>query len=93
MPQPCLRWPFRIGWRLRFEAAAEFGGRRRHAGNRCDRSGCRRTPRRHSACKGYRLVVIRDGVEDEEDWRFFDPASDAKHLVIEDGKVDPWSLS
>ncbi|EDZ98119.1 hypothetical protein BH160DRAFT_6583 [Burkholderia sp. H160] len=43
--------------------------------------------------QGYRLVVIPDGVEDDEDWRLFAPSVDAKHFVIEGGKVDPWSLS
>ncbi|MBB5402252.1 hypothetical protein [Paraburkholderia youngii] len=43
--------------------------------------------------RGYRLVVIPDGIEDDEDWRLFAPSVDAKPFVIEGGKVDPWSLS
>lgn len=39
------------------------------------------------------LGVVTDGAPDEEDWRFFEPGSDAKHFVIQGGKVDPWSLS
>ncbi|CAD6562095.1 hypothetical protein ACFQ3P_37010 [Paraburkholderia sabiae] len=42
---------------------------------------------------GARIVLTSDGVADEEDWRFFAPESEAKHFVIEGGKVDPWSLS
>ncbi|MCC8395156.1 hypothetical protein LJ656_21440 [Paraburkholderia sp. MMS20-SJTR3] len=37
--------------------------------------------------RGFRLTIIRDGVEDEEDWRFFEHLSDATHLVIEGGKI------
>ncbi|WP_322091771.1 hypothetical protein [Paraburkholderia bannensis] len=37
--------------------------------------------------RGYRLAVVSDGVEDDEDWRFFAPCVDAAHFVIEDGKV------
>lgn len=36
---------------------------------------------------GYRLAVVPDGIEDDEDWRFFAPGADAAHLVIEGGKV------
>ncbi|NML31149.1 hypothetical protein [Paraburkholderia antibiotica] len=43
--------------------------------------------------RGLRLTVTPHGVENEEDWRVFEPDSDAKHFVIEGGKVDPWSLS
>ncbi|WP_233805497.1 hypothetical protein [Paraburkholderia sp. HP33-1] len=42
---------------------------------------------------GLRLVITPNSAPDEEDWRFFDPTSNAKHFVIEGGKVDPWSLS
>ncbi|MGF6916243.1 hypothetical protein [Paraburkholderia sp. 40] len=42
---------------------------------------------------GLRLVISPNSAPDEEDWRFFDPTSDAKHFIIEGGKVDPWSLS
>lgn len=42
---------------------------------------------------GLRLVITPNSVPNEEDWRFFDPTSDAKHFVIEGGKIDPWSLS
>ena len=35
----------------------------------------------------FSLIVIPDGVEDEEDWRFFAPGVDAAHLVIKGGKV------
>lgn len=48
---------------------------------------------RLSLSNGLQLTVIPADVPDEEDWRFFEPASDAKHFVIEGGKVDPWSLS
>ncbi|MFP3796955.1 MULTISPECIES: hypothetical protein [Paraburkholderia] len=37
--------------------------------------------------RGYRLEVVPDGIEDDEDWRFFAPGIDAAHLVIEGGKV------
>ncbi|WP_321879070.1 hypothetical protein [Paraburkholderia bannensis] len=37
--------------------------------------------------RGYRLAVVSDGVEGDEDWRFFEPGADAVHFVIEDGKV------
>jgi hypothetical protein len=37
--------------------------------------------------QGYRLAVVPDGIEDDEDWRFFAPGIDAAHLVIEGGKV------
>ncbi|SDQ33622.1 hypothetical protein [Paraburkholderia tuberum] len=40
-----------------------------------------------SFSRGYRLVVVPDGVEDDEDWRFFAPGNDAAHLVIEGGAV------
>lgn len=40
----------------------------------------------------YRLVVIPDGLEDDEDWRFFAPGVDATHFVIEGGKVAPESF-
>jgi len=43
--------------------------------------------------RGYCLEVIPDRVEDDEDWRLFAPGVEAKHFVIEGGKVDPWSLS
>jgi hypothetical protein len=40
-----------------------------------------------------RLVITPTSVPGDEDWRLFKPDSDAKHFVIEGGKVDPWSLS
>lgn len=40
-----------------------------------------------------RIVVTADGVEGDEDWRFFAPGSDGRHFVIEGGKIDPDSLS
>ncbi|MBB5465686.1 hypothetical protein HDG32_001790 [Paraburkholderia sp. CI2] len=46
-----------------------------------------------SLSRGYSLVVIPDGVEDDEDWRFFAPGVDAAHLVIEGGKIAPESFS
>ncbi|APA86862.1 hypothetical protein BJG93_02690 [Paraburkholderia sprentiae WSM5005] len=45
-----------------------------------------------SFSRGYRLVVIPDRVEDDEDWRFFAPGNDAAHLVIEGGAVAPESF-
>lgn len=42
---------------------------------------------------GFCLEVVSDTVPDEEDWRLFELRSDAKHFVIEGGKIDPWSLS
>jgi hypothetical protein len=46
-----------------------------------------------SLCRELRIFIIPDGGADDEDWRFFEPGSDAKHFVIEGGKVDPYSLS
>ncbi|WP_433703906.1 hypothetical protein [Paraburkholderia sacchari] len=46
-----------------------------------------------SFSRGYRLFVVPDGVEDDEDWRFFAPGVDAAHFVIEGGKVVPESES
>ncbi len=46
-----------------------------------------------SLSQGYRLVVVPDGVEDDEDWRFFAPGIDVAHFVIEAGKVAPESFS
>ncbi len=43
--------------------------------------------------RGYRLAVVPDGIEDDEDWRFFAPDMNGRDLVIEGGKIDPWSLS
>jgi hypothetical protein len=40
-----------------------------------------------SLTRGYRLAVVPDGIEDDEDWRLFAPGIDAAHLVIEGGKV------
>lgn len=37
--------------------------------------------------RGYRLAVVPDGIEDDEDWRFFAPGIDTAHFVIEGGKV------
>ncbi|BAO92293.1 hypothetical protein [Caballeronia cordobensis] len=42
--------------------------------------------------RDFRLTVTSDGVEDEEDWRFFAPGADAPHLVIEGGKIAPESF-
>lgn len=39
--------------------------------------------------KNLRLVIEPDGTAGDEDWRFFGPTSDAKHFVIEGGKVAP----
>lgn len=39
--------------------------------------------------RNLRLVIQPDGAVGEEDWRFFEPDSDAKHFVIEGGKVAP----
>lgn len=36
---------------------------------------------------GYRLAVVPDGIDDDEDWRFFALGIDAAHLVIEGGKL------
>ncbi|MCC8396236.1 hypothetical protein LJ656_26970 [Paraburkholderia sp. MMS20-SJTR3] len=46
-----------------------------------------------SLSKTFRIVITPSGMEGDEDWRFFAPDSDARHFVIEGGKVDPWSLS
>ncbi|WP_086970385.1 hypothetical protein [Caballeronia glebae] len=45
-----------------------------------------------SMSNNFYLEVVSGTVPDEEDWRFFEPGSDAKHFVIEGGKIDPWSL-
>ncbi|MDR5749750.1 MULTISPECIES: hypothetical protein [unclassified Caballeronia] len=45
-----------------------------------------------SLSRGFRLVVIPDGIEGDEDWRFFAPGVNAAHLVIEDGAVAPESF-
>lgn len=39
------------------------------------------------------LVIVPDGIEGDEDWRFFANSSEARHFVIEGGKVHPWSQS
>jgi hypothetical protein len=39
-----------------------------------------------------RLVVTPDGIPEDEDWRFFAPGTDARHFVIEGGKIEPHSL-
>jgi hypothetical protein len=41
---------------------------------------------------GFRLVVVSDGVEESEDWRFFAPGVDAAHLVIKAGAIAPESF-
>ncbi|KVL25442.1 hypothetical protein WS97_00550 [Burkholderia territorii] len=43
--------------------------------------------------RGLGLTIVTDAAPDEEDWRFFEPGSEAKHFVIQGGKVDPWSLT
>ncbi|MGF6650149.1 hypothetical protein OKW34_000711 [Paraburkholderia youngii] len=45
-----------------------------------------------SLATGMRLVILADAIPDDEDWRLFPSNPDAKHFVIEGGKVDPWSL-
>ncbi|SMG58663.1 hypothetical protein [Paraburkholderia susongensis] len=45
-----------------------------------------------SFSREYRLVVVPDGVEEDEDWRFFAPGVDAVHFVIEGGTVAPESF-
>lgn len=40
-----------------------------------------------SLANGFRLCVIPDGIEGDEDWRLFAPGVDAPHFVIEGGKV------
>jgi hypothetical protein len=45
-----------------------------------------------SFSRGYRLEVVADRVEEEEDWRFFAPGVDAAHLVIEGGAIAPESF-
>lgn len=37
--------------------------------------------------RGYRLAVVPDGTEDDEDWRFFAPGVGAAHFVIEGGNI------
>jgi hypothetical protein len=39
------------------------------------------------------LVIVPDGIEGSEDWRFFAYSSAARHFVIKGGQIDPWSLS
>jgi hypothetical protein len=34
------------------------------------------------------IIITPNGVEDEEDWRFFAPGVDAEHFVIEGGRID-----
>ncbi|CAG9264017.1 conserved hypothetical protein [Burkholderia diffusa] len=46
-----------------------------------------------SLSRNYRLVVIPDGIEDDEDWRFFAPGAEMPHLVIEGGTVAAESFS
>ncbi|CAG9242880.1 hypothetical protein BDI4_1200001 [Burkholderia diffusa] len=43
--------------------------------------------------RNYRLVVIPDGIDDDEDWRFFAPGAEMPHLVIEAGAVAAESFS
>jgi hypothetical protein len=42
--------------------------------------------------RGFRLVVVPDGIEDSEDWRFFAPGVNAAHLVIKGGTIAPESF-
>ncbi|KVL28721.1 hypothetical protein WS97_25585 [Burkholderia territorii] len=42
---------------------------------------------------GFSLIVLSDGVKDEEDWRFFAPGAEMPHLVIEGGAVAAESFS
>jgi len=37
--------------------------------------------------EGFRLVIFPDGTKSEA-WRFFSPASNGKHLVVEGGVID-----
>ncbi|WP_156966920.1 hypothetical protein [Paraburkholderia ferrariae] len=46
-----------------------------------------------SLSRGFRLIVVPDCVEGDEDWRFFAPGTNGPHLVIEGGKIEPSSLS
>ncbi len=46
-----------------------------------------------SLSQAFRLIVAPDVTSDDEDWRFFESKRDAKHLVIEGGKVAPYSQS
>jgi hypothetical protein len=41
---------------------------------------------------GMRMIVTSGRTPEYEDWRLFDPDSDARHFVIEGGKIDPYSL-
>jgi hypothetical protein len=40
-----------------------------------------------SLSRGLRIVITPNGVADEEDWRFFSPASSEDHFVIEGGTI------
>lgn len=46
-----------------------------------------------SLSQAFRLVVAPDVTSDDEDWRFFETKRDAKHFVIEGGKIAPESFS
>ncbi|SAK96886.1 hypothetical protein AWB75_07058 [Caballeronia catudaia] len=40
-----------------------------------------------SLSQGFRLIVATNGTADDEDWRFFESKRDARHLVIEGGRI------
>jgi hypothetical protein len=42
-----------------------------------------------SLSQTFRLIVATNGAADDEDWRFFESKPDAKHFVIEGGKIAP----
>ncbi|BCF96235.1 hypothetical protein PPGU19_008040 [Paraburkholderia sp. PGU19] len=42
--------------------------------------------------EGTRMIVTSGRTPEYEDWRLFEPGSDARHFVIEGGKIDPYSL-
>ncbi|HDR9495163.1 TPA: hypothetical protein QDC04_006611 [Burkholderia stabilis] len=42
---------------------------------------------------GMSLVIMPNGMADEEDWRLFEPSVDSPHFVIEGGRIAPDSLA
>ncbi|MBN3802114.1 hypothetical protein GXB81_03440 [Paraburkholderia sp. Ac-20336] len=45
-----------------------------------------------SLSQSFRLIVATNGAGDDEDWRFFEKKRDARHLVIEGGRIVPQSF-
>jgi len=45
-----------------------------------------------SLSQSFRLIVATNGAGDDEDWRFFEKKRDARHLVIEGGRIAPQSF-